>query len=47
MEVMIAKLDGFTAWKMIKQNEEIKDIPVILLAGKGLVGDVASDYREK
>ena len=46
MEVMIAKLYGFTAWKMIKENEEIKDIPVILLAGKGLVGDVACDYGE-
>jgi len=54
MDVMMPKLDGFTICKMIKDNEEIKNIPVILLTGKGLVGDVekgfaagASDYMIK
>lgn len=54
MDVMMPKLDGFTICKMIKDNEQIKNIPVILLTGKGLVGDVekgfaagASDYMIK
>jgi len=54
MDVMMPKVDGFTVCKMIKEDEEIKDIPVILLTGKGLVGDVekgfavgANDYMIK
>jgi len=54
MDIMMPKLDGFTVCKMIKEDEEIKDIPVILLTGKGLVGDVekgfavgANDYMIK
>lgn len=54
MDVMMPELDGFAACKMIKENKEIKDIPVILLTGKGLVGDMekgfasgASDYMIK
>jgi two-component system alkaline phosphatase synthesis response regulator PhoP len=54
MDVMMPGLDGFTACKMIKENEEIKDTPVILLTGKGMVGDVemgfaagASDFMIK
>jgi len=54
MDVMMAGLDGFNACKMIRENEEIKGIPVILLTGKGMVGDVekgfasgASDYMVK
>ena len=38
MDVMMPELDGFATCKMIKENEEIKDIPVILLTGKELVG---------
>lgn len=51
MDVLMPELDGFAACKMIKGSGEIKDIPVILLTGKGMVGDVekgfaagASDY---
>jgi len=54
MDVMMPELDGFAACKMIKENEEIKDIPVILLSGTGMVGDVekgfaagANDYMIK
>jgi len=54
MDVMMPGLDGFAACKMIRENEEIKGIPVILLTGKGMVGDVekgfasgASDYLVK
>jgi len=44
MDVMMPKVDGFTVCKMIKEDEEIKDIPVILLTGKGLVGDVEKGF---
>ncbi len=40
MDVMMPGLDGFATCKMIKENEEIKDIPVILLTGKELVHDM-------
>lgn len=40
MDVMMPGLGGFAACKMIKENEEIKDIPVILLTGKELVADM-------
>ncbi|MCJ7645334.1 response regulator [bacterium] len=54
MDVMMPGLDGFAACKMIRENKEIKGIPVILLTGKGMVGDMekgfaagASDFMVK
>ena len=54
MDVMMPEVDGFTTCKMIRESEEIKGIPIILLTGKGMVGDVekgfasgASDYMVK
>jgi len=54
MDVMMPEVDGFITCKMIRESEEIKGIPVILLTGKGMVGDVekgfasgASDYMVK
>ncbi len=54
MDVTMPGLDGFATCKMIRENEEIKGIPVILLTGKGMMGDVekgfaagASDYMIK
>jgi len=54
MDVMMPGLDGFAACKMIRENKEIKSIPVILLTGKGMVGDMekgfaagASDFMVK
>jgi DNA-binding response OmpR family regulator len=54
MDVTMPKIDGFTVCKMIKEDKEIKDIPVILLTGKELVNDVekglavgANDYMIK
>jgi len=40
MDVMMPGLDGFATCKMIKENEETKDIPVILITGKELVHDM-------
>jgi len=54
MDVTMPKLDGFTACKMIREKEEIKGIPIILLSGKGLADDMekgftagANDYMIK
>jgi len=54
MDVVMPKLDGFTVCKMIRENEETKGIPIILLTGKGLVDDMekgftagANDYMIK
>jgi DNA-binding response OmpR family regulator len=54
MDIMMPKLDGFTVCKMIRGNEEIKSIPIILLTGKGLADDMekgfaagASDFMVK
>ena len=54
MDLMMPKLDGFTVCKMIRGNEEIKSIPIILLTGKGLADDMekgftagANDYMIK
>ena len=44
MDVLMPELDGFTACKMIKENKEIKNIPVILLTGTGMVGDVEKGF---
>jgi len=54
MDVMMPGLDGFAACKMIRENKETKSIPIILLTGKGMIGDVekgfaagASDFMVK
>lgn len=44
MDVLMPEVDGFTACKMIKENKEIKNIPVILLTGTGMVGDVEKGF---
>jgi len=45
MDVMMPTLDGFTVCKMLKENEEIKDIPVILVTGKGFIGDTENGFE--
>lgn len=40
MDVLMPEVDGFATCKMIKENKEIKNIPVILLTGTGMVGDL-------
>jgi len=44
LDVMMPELDGFEACKMIKESGEIKDIPVILLTGLGIVGDIEKGF---
>jgi len=40
LDVIMRELDGFEACKMIKEDGKIKDIPVILVTGLGVVGDM-------
>ncbi|NIN92961.1 response regulator [bacterium] len=44
MDVLMPEVDGFAACKMIKENKEIKNIPVILLTGTGMVGDLEKGF---
>jgi len=44
MDVLMPEVDGFVTCKMIKENKEIKNIPVILLTGTGMVGDVEKGF---
>jgi two-component system alkaline phosphatase synthesis response regulator PhoP len=44
MDVLMPEVDGFVTCKMIKENKEIKNIPVILLTGTGMVGDMEKGF---
>ena len=44
MDVLMPEVDGFTTCKMIKENKEIKNIPVILLTGTGMIGDLEKGF---
>lgn len=35
LDIMMPKMDGFTVLKKLKENDEWKDIPVIVLTAKG------------
>ena len=35
LDIMMPKMDGFTVLKNLKENDEWKDIPVIVLTAKG------------
>lgn len=35
LDIMMPKMDGFTVLKHLKENDEWKDIPVIVLTAKG------------
>lgn len=40
LDILLPKMDGFSVLKRIKSDEEIKDIPVILLTNLGQKDDV-------
>lgn len=39
MDLSLPLIDGWTATRMIKSNQELKDIPVIALTAHAMVGD--------
>lgn len=54
LDIILPKMDGFTVLKLLKENEETKKIPVILLTNLGQKEDVekgialgAKDYLVK
>jgi len=44
LDVIMPDPDGFETCKMIKEDGKIKDIPVILLTGLGIVGDMEKSF---
>ena len=41
----LPKIDGNTLCELIKKNSKLKDMKVIILTGKNLVGDVEKAYE--
>ena len=42
LDVMMPQINGFEVLKKIKQDEELKDIPVVMLTSKGQESDIVS-----
>ncbi len=40
LDVMMPEVDGFTVCRKIKEDARLKDVPVIFLTAKGLIGDM-------
>lgn len=54
LDIILPEMDGFTVLKNLKEHEQLKDVPVILLTNLGQDGDVkkglelgANDYLIK
>jgi DNA-binding response OmpR family regulator len=45
IDVGLPKIDGNTLCELIKNNSKLKDMKVIILTGKNLVGDVEKAYE--
>jgi DNA-binding response OmpR family regulator len=45
IDVGLPKIDGNTLCELIKKNSKLKDMKVIILTGKNLVGDVEKAYE--
>ncbi|PIU18344.1 MAG: hypothetical protein COT16_02465 [Elusimicrobia bacterium CG08_land_8_20_14_0_20_44_26] len=44
MDIMMPKLDGYTACKIIKEDESTKKIPIIFLTAKELLGEIEKAF---
>jgi CheY-like chemotaxis protein len=47
MDIMMPKMDGLTACRILKSNENTKNIPIIMVTAKGNREDVAQAARAK
>ncbi len=45
LDVMMPDLDGFEVCKILKQDENTKDIPIIFLSGKDSSSDIEKAYE--
>jgi len=45
LDIMMPKMDGFTACRELKNSENTKSIPIIMVTAKGSRGDVAQAAR--
>jgi DNA-binding response OmpR family regulator len=45
IDIGLPKIDGNTLCELIKSNKKLKDMKVIILTGKNLVGDVEKAYE--
>ncbi|MFH1848535.1 MAG: response regulator [Candidatus Omnitrophota bacterium] len=45
MDIMMPVMGGYEACKVLKESEETKDIPVIMLTAKTTVGDMEKGVR--
>ena len=44
MDIMMPKLDGYTACKIIREDESTKKIPIIFLTAKELIGEIEKAF---
>jgi len=44
LDIMMPKMDGYETCKVLKSNEDTKDIPIILLSAKGRNVDMQTGY---
>jgi len=45
MDIMMPKIDGFAACRILKNNENTKNIPIIMVTAKGNREDIANASR--
>jgi len=45
LDIMMPGMDGFTLCELMKQNEKLKDIPVIFLTAKADIDSIARGFR--
>ncbi len=46
LDVMMPKLDGYEVLKKIRKEEQLKNLPVVMLTSKGLASDKGAAFRE-
>ncbi len=45
LDVMMPKMDGLETSRILKNNPETKDIPILLLTVKGSIDDIESGFK--
>jgi DNA-binding response OmpR family regulator len=45
LDIMMPHLDGFSACRELKNREETKDVPIIMLTAKGEIEDIKTAFK--